>query len=1687
MKSNFKNQKNKESQKSLLTKTILIALDNTLKSNILSVIFLILEYLPLIYFSNDTRVQGPIDSYKDPQSKYQNIFAFILKYIIPEFLNSSNDLQNIFFYISISTIALAIICCLILIFMIYNESHLQIKVSSFISITIRFSSDYLYFFFKILNFHVPNILLLSIIKNIKTNEYLIPLISAILLLIFMIMSMIYSKIACNYLYFSECNLYPNFHSEESYKYIEKCIFIIIYSLQDDSKFSLNMCFYILIILLNLIYLKNASERFIYINNSYISPIKYFIRFFCFLQMFNMIFSQYYPYQNIYISSLIGIVFLIISGIITYHIKIKTFFYIKNFDYIKNHKRILDFYNYFSTENTKENSSFGNSLIGNKKKTNESYIELNSSLNFHNESKNSCLLISDLFNILYYISILTKEKKIDYFTKLINKNINYQIENPLYTYFNPTFENFINITKSKNKEKFISETKIKGINNEEIIESEENNISNSDSLNPEKEIEKRIEDVQKTFFLHMSPFININKGVIYKICNDIIQILFLENFIGSIINFQKPGTYDLCHFYSLNILYDTCLNVYQIKSNIKDSNTQLTENMLEFTKNHREFELSLNKMVEFKIEFLNLISNSQSIYLKFDIISKFSERFGLLKNQIDQIVKLNKEYDSNNYIYLPYEIKFYYSLILKDITINREIFISNEKIIEDFSEDIINKPFYISLKIDQIRSCWRIFSFSNTLPQILKMNYTDLSDSNINVLHPNFLKGKYHNLISRTAESSPNYSKVIFPLDSKKNIVSFLLESKILPSNDMNLYILCSLKKEIESLNTITFMVMEKENKIVAFTSNCLTYFGLNSELVNLIDFDFFDLFQLGEETKNISSNFDCEINLGKFFKNVSSRFDKIRKDTVAKEIFYNHFTNNKNLLQKSYYSRIILFKKTNFINFLNEKNSSESENLNYKIYKMSILNSEDLLIEDTNNNFDDSKDKLRNSRKFSNEGSSMMSIGNSMKTKFSKVKSTTKEINIAGLLKVIFIFNAIIIVLSLFQIVISFINKNSDQLYLEKFSSFHKILSNQLYSQLMLQKLCINNILIKFNLIENTEFNEYKLSESIISKKNITDFFNDEKIIYMNLIKIDNNETNKILANNILLNIEIGESTTLKEIKNITYSELGSNNNFIYYNLSLLRYIEKTNLLFSGLSGIDNFTNIEFVSLLIDKSYNITSANKISITLSNIIKNSDYGFHFHLNQTYTFLSLLQNNKKQTNYFTIIIFFITLLLIKLIFIGFLLFKTYYIFIKFKRNVSEIENLSQNIVTSDLQALTKLKQNLKHAYNKFDVEYLIKKCDSINTNKKKKNDKILTKNKEDENEDENQKDDDKSILKDEDKKANFQNNKNIKTTNRNLLFENDNLIMTPEQVKQKIKQVEEHQDQQLVFLDMSSLRIFDDFMFSISISLIINILYYITYLLVNLTFQQNQTLIENYTLYKSQTFNYGLEIISSNQIKLLNGFSSINSNDYPDLKFDINNKYYSSITFALSLYKDIINLGITNIKEFENFNITSNEDYIISSFKKQYDLENKINDKSLFDLYLFSLKFQKYDSFNSDIIMKYNKLGDLLNNYSQIYRNQENDFIKIIINKTEYNCNDKNNFLHDSFFILVTLLRNLKKNQIENLELKIQSNINILFYINIIFYIAVLAIDIITVLYLLMKKIKTNFNMIKNMNDMICSII
>lgn len=121
------------------------------------------------------------------------------------------------------------------------------------------------------------------------------------------------------------------------------------------------------------------------------------------------------------------------------------------------------------------------------------------------------------------------------------------------------------------------------------------------------------------------------------------------------------------------------------------------------------------------------------------------------------------------------------------------------------------------------------------------------------------------------------------------------------------------------------------------------------------------------------------------------------------------------------------------------------------------------------------------------------------------------------------------------------------------------------------------------------------------------------------------------------------------------------------------------------------------------------------------------------------------------------------------------------------------------------------------------------------------------------------------------------------------------------------------------------------------------------------------------------------------------------------------------------------------------------------------------------------------------MKYNKLGDLLNNYSQIYRNQENDFIKIIINKTEYNCNDKNNFLHDSFFILVTLLRNLKKNQIENLELKIQSNINILFYINIIFYIAVLAIDIITVLYLLMKKIKTNFNMIKNMNDMICSII
>ena len=296
MKINSKKQVVKDNTKSLFSKTISVMLNNTLKSHSLCIVFLFLEYVPLIYYCMDTKVQNSVDPYeKDTtMTKYQNIFGLLIKYLIPQFYIYKTDTERnwnvlqAFNYIVYGLFGFAGLCSFILLLMTRNDSYLQIKVSSFISVTIRLSSDYLYFFFKVLNFHIINIFLYAIVSlprsdpvdvSTNTTNLILTIISGIFLFAYIILSIIYSKIATNYLYFSQCNLFPDFNSEESYKIVEKILLSIVYLFTDKSKYKLNMSFYILFILLNMIYLKNSFVRFVYINNSYSSPIKFFIRLF----------------------------------------------------------------------------------------------------------------------------------------------------------------------------------------------------------------------------------------------------------------------------------------------------------------------------------------------------------------------------------------------------------------------------------------------------------------------------------------------------------------------------------------------------------------------------------------------------------------------------------------------------------------------------------------------------------------------------------------------------------------------------------------------------------------------------------------------------------------------------------------------------------------------------------------------------------------------------------------------------------------------------------------------------------------------------------------------------------------------------------------------------------------------------------------------------------------------------------------------------------------------------------------------------------------------------------------------------------------------------------------------------------------------------------------------------------------
>lgn len=1976
-----KNLKKHNSNTNMYYQIISIVINNTLKSKYIAIFMYIIEYIPLIYYATDVSIISIEHAYLKPLSIYQNILAFVIKYIIPEFymksyvLDIEKNTKSVFYeqniilllnYLVYGILLLTIIITGFIYVYVKNNYHKSNNISSLTQLIFNFSCNYVYFVYKVLLFHIINILLYLIINidksySINTNNssnklintkinvlnIILTVLNSLILLAYITFSIFYNRIAVNYVYFSKCNLYPDFNYENTYLMIEKIILGLIYTFSDKLKYTLNMCFYMLFLCFCVTYLKNNCKKFTYINNYFCNPIKFYFRVFCCLQFFTIILSMYMTFQNIYLSILINILYALISFLATLKVHYNTLNSLYDFNYIKHQYNINNFCKYKNKNCYSSNNNLAHSLVAKNNYKNLNYLlhkmphqinkssykdynnininqnknldlnkknienrknihkSSNNNIEYDNiddeknnidneessfdissntliqETSNSCLDKSDLFNLIFYFSKLDCNQKIKYLTALINKNMNYNHNNFFHSYLNPiNYEIIINLAKNtENKNVHVNNLdylnffndeeeneNIIGLNNIEsnIVKANALNFKKENYLQNNKDINLIALDLKKIFFYDLSIYIPHTNDIEFKICYDIIQIDYLENYIGTIINYNNKMYSSITYLYSNITIFDYCLNLYKCRSNFKENiNIIFSEKMLDFSNYYKEFEELLNKLVDFKLEFLTFINNSNSVCLKFDVISRFSKRFGELKTKTEDILKLTKENNVNNYLYLPYLIKFYHSIILKDPFITKEVVISNEKISEDFSEESNvansnnnNRQCFLTLKIDQLSNCWRINNFSNLFPKYLNMNVSELKEANINILIPSFLKGKYHNIINKSTELSPSCYKIIYPINNKKYIIPFKLESKILPTINLELYILNSLKKEIESNNTIIFMNKNNGNEIIAFTSNCYQYFGLTPDLVNLISFDFNEMFNIQEELK-INSVINTKLSMKSLYSYAKKKFKNLRKDSIAKDLFNKRFdiSDSKTINSKPEYNDLIkkdticylkdieyslkisLHKKSNFNDssnneFINNEydnnnnnnnkgfiSSSKTDNYNYKIYKIQIVKINKLDSKEININSEINCNKdISNSKAISNNYLSIITEDNRLeKFKLNKKNRKGKVMNIKNLFKVIIIFNFFLLILSLCQIFVSLINKTNDESYLKNFLIYYNVIYRELTSIISIQKIVYNHAYNEYVInnpyINNNNYNE-NIKNSLQDKYgNITNIINPnnastnnngyqdslkinmDELLYV--INANNNDTNSLINEISLLNtyfdyeklllfynlkidipviqylitsdnsveLEIDfDNLVLKSLKDdlsitldknnylqlnniqqnsytfntlIKFVDMSSNLSINIKNLQLIKYYEMILLRLNIISPELNPININYKNfktyLLID--YNKTNINdnknilnEFDIKLNSLLINSGYDFHSQVLATFNLINVIKDGKLKSNYYFVLIFFIIMVILKLIFITFLLFKTYNIFVEFKSNVSNIENLSHQSVSKDIKILNVFKRSLVEVFSKHDFEYLLKKSESANINSIKKqlnlNIKINNNN-------------NNKLLKNDMDKYNNYNKKTINTnnsinnydsynnyaaTNRNLIIDNDNIGLNETELKKKIIEVEQLKDRQLVVLDMESLTIFSEFIFSITLSLAINIAYYVIYLLINIYFQNSLFNIENYLIAKTQSNIHLFESVSYNQIKLINGYvldldNKINNKDLESIEaniFDKNNEiynlYYNKIYEAKYYYKKTVNTLFVNISTFEN-NLLKNynfADYIYEmNNNKNNNLELFIssNDNTILDQqtdnmeYLENLFLRFKDiginTFSSSIISNYYNLGKYidifkLQNKVQIanIKNKEN-FYNIyykFFSNNPYNFN-KNNFLTDNFYILNTYYRYATEKRINDLIKEIQYIINILFYINIGLYTVVLLIDAATILYLLLRKIKRNFNLIKDINDMICSII
>lgn len=1080
------NAKDENSNNSKLSNSIYSLLRKTMNFHIVSIILIIFEYVPLIHFSTDlsfmkyklnittnaanttnttiytNNVTNTTD-HSTPSKLYESALADLMSHLIFNHTAVNDESSNtlLFNYICYILILLVIILFMFLYF--FQTSYLLAKKnnnqSEVLILLTKISTDVIYFVMKVFSFHIMYTfwaVLLNLNKydannSIITENIVNAIISGILLLVYAIFSILYNKIAENYLFFLECNLYPNFHGETTFLIIEKTILSLVYTFSDKLHNSLNMCCYIFFSVFSFLYLYDSHKRFIHINNSYTNFIKFTIRAFVFLNLCNMIFCNFVTYQTYYNSIIVSVCFLFMSLSFSIYIHKKTIKEIENFSFDKDDVSIISTVRFMinnklksGLQNGSSNLSFPNLNINNLLNLNttkminnaqgnmnnnfkQSIFDINKKVtsNFNNSSKsvnknqtshqvkvshsnpsqeeshedNNDEITHKILNLVYYYSrcLETKSHKAQFINKILAinlKDIESGFDNPFKLIKRKKVSNndenleetpFLENTNNNNanyettpikdediKNKGVSSHNIKKtttIQTNNASHKENNNliVNNKNGMIPvaadsnkihqmanqlTQEIESNL-NIQEILFIFISESIKQENSVLSQLVYNIIQIIFLENYIGSIISFTKSESNSISYNFSIELLYEFCIEQYSHKIINKEQNSLLSESTLEAIKLYKKFEVLFTEIVNFKFEFLSLVNSSHSTTLQLDIITRFSEKFGKLKNEIEVVLsqKQKENFKAFNDSFILYEMKFYYSLILKDRSYSKEIILTKEKVLEDFSEEAFSKQFFVTVKYDNINDCWRFFSFSNIFPNLIKLSRFELLDANINVLLHPLLKKSYHSIISKQCEANPSLEKMIYPINSKNNLMSFYMNSKIMPRIDMSLYISCSFKNDLENYNSIVFMVGDDGNKILSFSTNASNYFGLNTDILTLLDLDFFELFGIDKEylSNQKTKSYDKEINVAHFYRLIYSKLKMIRKDNDTRDIFLSFFDSDKgkNLLKVTYSVKCILSKQTNF-SYLNNKDNKngfnffEHKDLNDAINANEIENNIDL-------------------------------------------------------------------------------------------------------------------------------------------------------------------------------------------------------------------------------------------------------------------------------------------------------------------------------------------------------------------------------------------------------------------------------------------------------------------------------------------------------------------------------------------------------------------------------------------------------------------------------------------------------------------------------------------------------------------------------------------------------------------------